>query len=184
MRSSWGLSPRVRGNPPTYPPFHLSLRSIPACAGEPHKARHKQRAIQVYPRVCGGTSRCVRPEGLGHGLSPRVRGNRLHQKLHVAELGSIPACAGEPRINCAPFFLSRVYPRVCGGTRRRARSRMSGRGLSPRVRGNRARKPARSGSSRSIPACAGEPQSCPDVGGRYLVYPRVCGGTSRTRRLT
>ena len=51
-------------------------------------------------------------------------------------------------------------------------------GLSPRVRGNRARYPATPSLCRSIPACAGEPA----VGypGRLTqwVYPRVCGGTN------
>ena len=79
---------------------------------------------RVYPRVCGGT--CHRP-----GLSPRVRGNRSV----VPDMGSIPACAGEPPTTpirrsipacagepgsipaCAGEPRCReVYPRVCGGT--------------------------------------------------------------------
>ena len=50
------------------------------------------------------------------GLSPRVRGN--HRPLHVgaAVVGSIPACAGEPRLELGVLGRGRVYPRVCGGT--------------------------------------------------------------------
>ena len=70
-----------------------------------------------------------------------------------------------------------VYPRVCGGTPAESPSFGPKKGLSPRVRGNPMPNPTGLPSSRSIPACAGEPP------GRTLqqwsgeVYPRVCGGT-------
>ena len=55
-------------------------------------------------------------------------------------------------------------------------------GLSPRVRGNRSRRSGFYRHRRSIPACAGEP----DSGLRRMtdsgVYPRVCGGTSACPR--
>ena len=70
-----------------------------------------------------------------------------------------------------------VYPRVCGGTRMYCPMSPISRGLSPRVRGNRAPGVRARVPVRSIPACAGEPL----VGGCCLawgwVYPRVCGGT-------
>ena len=50
-----GLSPRVRGNPGHWLLLFSSRRSIPACAGEPHKTPPPQRDSRVYPRVCGGT---------------------------------------------------------------------------------------------------------------------------------
>ena len=131
---------------------------------------------------------------------------------------SIPACAGEPEIRRSSTAHGRVYPRVCGGTRwnpsmsrpntgsipacageprscRRWKPFTEYVGLSPRVRGNRRRRPFSPKSSGSIPACAGEPgiPACsggtvglsPRVrGNRGLtmdkgawVYPRVCGGT-------
>ena len=52
-----GLSPRVRGNPPDGIDSIDTLRSIPACAGEPAVARLRAGLLTVYPRVCGGT--CV-----------------------------------------------------------------------------------------------------------------------------
>ena len=36
--------------------------------------------LKVYPRVCGGTTRCRQAKSLSDGLSPRVRGN-LHPDL-------------------------------------------------------------------------------------------------------
>ena len=70
-----------------------------------------------------------------------------------------------------------VYPRVCGGTSRRGCRPIRGWGLSPRVRGNRRPAAAPGHRGGSIPACAGEPLGCYDVGQRQGVYPRVCGGT-------
>ena len=52
----------------------------------------------------------------GLGLSPRVRGNPSVQRGCFRCPGSIPACAGEPFRAAGMFPLSRVYPRVCGGT--------------------------------------------------------------------
>ena len=67
-------------------------------------------------RVCGGTTGRDGDTRYRGGLSPRVRGNhdRLEQIIHVPR--SIPACAGEPLAPQSGPLLSRVYPRVCGGT--------------------------------------------------------------------
>ena len=95
-----GLSPRVRGNRPVLLYPLRSIRSIPACAGEPIHGVGSQSHAAVYPRVCGGTEW----DGLGwqrsEGLSPRVRGNHLVAAYEVHDVGSIPACAGEPGTTC------------------------------------------------------------------------------------
>ena len=153
--------------------------SIPACAGEPARNWCERWQEEVYPRVCGGTGRSVRPTCACRGLSPRVRGNRQAGTVDMNELGSIPACAGEPGSSSLPFQSLRVYPRVCGGTREVVNLRFRENGLSPRVRGNRQRPEPPHPQLGSIPACAGEP---PPLGLRRRtssVYPRVCGGTSR-----
>ena len=120
---SWpptGLSPRVRGNPSSFLRGGRMRRSIPACAGEPPSAlsRAECHAVEVYPRVCGGTSLLrhqpngrwseVYPRVCGgtlsrpdtaitrRGLSPRVRGNLPPAWDWWPSPGSIPACAGEP----------------------------------------------------------------------------------------
>ena len=51
-----GLSPRVRGNQTAQNMGKEQVRSIPACAGEPHRPGAGAVAAEVYPRVCGGTS--------------------------------------------------------------------------------------------------------------------------------
>ena len=52
------------------------------------------------------------------GLSPRVRGNQFLDSGFYKSNRSIPACAGEPADIWALCAELRVYPRVCGGTRR------------------------------------------------------------------
>ena len=54
----------------------------------------------------------------------------------------------------------------------------SGRGLSPRVRGNLLHFQQQVARAGSIPACAGEPSVSKGVGICFQVYPRVCGGTA------
>ena len=74
---SMGLSPRVRGNLSRLLDGLVSLRSIPARAGEPQRAFVSEYLKEVYPRACGGTpAQTTIPLNPG-GLSPRVRGNPI-----------------------------------------------------------------------------------------------------------
>ena len=157
-------------------PYAL-YRSIPACAGEPSSAMSTARRTEVYPRVCGGTMTTSCQTVYHTGLSPRVRGNRGGERRVAESIGSIPACAGEPRSNVRIQRIHRVYPRVCGGTPSYPGMCWIRRGLSPRVRGNRPASPSVGLRTRSIPACAGEPASCAARMATSTVYPRVCGGT-------
>ena len=186
MAAPWawpfGLSPRVRGNLIGQAGVGRAHRSIPACAGEPVSVVGMAFGGSVYPRVCGGTSLISRSSDSILGLSPRVRGNHAAGHNQQAAEGSIPACAGEPEESIRTRLGDEVYPRVCGGTP--CRDLASGRwwGLSPRVRGNRSLPEARRFCPRSIPACAGEPNSMRAPASIIGVYPRVCGGTRPGRR--
>ena len=131
-----GLSPRVRGNQAAYRPVEGPGRSIPACAGEPGGVLPDAGQGWVYPRVCGGTLRQPLYDLGCQGLSPRVRGNLHPHHIRPFRHRSIPACAGEPSSSVSGTRVSKVYPRVCGGTRLRPHRRHVIRGLSPRVRGN------------------------------------------------
>ena len=152
-----GLSPRVRGNRLGWNCHAQQRRTIPACAGEPHKDNVKAVLLRDYPRVCGGTAYRVSLPSAHPGLSPRVRGNPQDRAHDTAHHGTIPACAGEP--NTAPPFPCRIldYPRVCGGTFRNKPFAGDAGGLSPRVRGNHMMNALSVKRSRTIPACAGEP---------------------------
>ena len=180
-----GLSPRVRGNQSGLHQAGRRERSIPACAGEPGGLHQLVQAGTVYPRVCGGTVSSASRTSRGGGLSPRVRGNP-HQRPPVGlQIGSIPACAGEPCGGSPTWRAMKVYPRVCGGTDCEAGILTDEPGLSPRVRGNPVLALRTMTLTRSIPACAGEPRPARGWQSHQGVYPRVCGGTQhgRTRRV-
>ena len=98
----------------------------------------------------------------------------------ILNLGSIPACAGEPSGSTTSTRPQPVYPRVCGGTLTVSDEDENEVGLSPRVRGNLNFANLQANSARSIPACAGEPQASVLLRGLQGVYPRVCGGTVKT----
>ena len=173
-----GLSPRVRGNRHPCIVEGYRVRSIPACAGEPHRSGASMGTDRVYPRVCGGTGDRRGIAEAAWGLSPRVRGNLASMGSRANRTRSIPACAGEPSKMSANSFCLEVYPRVCGGTGRPVAITSADPGLSPRVRGNRFRVVDRSGNKGSIPACAGEPVAMARPKLAEKVYPRVCGGTA------
>ena len=154
-------------------------RSIPACAGEPSPTTTRPTRSMVYPRVCGGTEPPAPEPPPIMGLSPRVRGNQKAPLSARAMSGSIPACAGEPCTGTPPPPPPTVYPRVCGGTGDCSPSKKSPPGLSPRVRGNHRLGQPPVADRRSIPACAGEPQTPLRWRDDIRVYPRVCGGTSK-----
>ena len=155
--SARGLSPRVRGNRVAITFTGFGLGSIPACAGEPPQGAKVMPMPPVYPRVCGGTNHFMAALNSAQGLSPRVRGNPRRTANGAGASRSIPACAGEPwKKNSLPVA-GQVYPRVCGGTFMPPWINDAGRGLSPRVRGNRMAGGRVDGYPRSIPACAGEP---------------------------
>ena len=127
--------------------------------------------------MCGGTPEYLLDHRPGTGLSPRVRGNLGDPVTDADETRSIPACAGEPGAIDHCHGYTRVYPRVCGGTRLCSTQTMVPAGLSPRVRGNHHAPERAAWRRRSIPACAGEPLHGLACIRRSKVYPRVCGGT-------
>ena len=129
--------------------------------------------------MCGGSglhfARAPNPKG----LSPRVRGIRACACAVRRRVGSIPACAGDPKNKEVEARGHRVYPRVCGGSQGCAATGAMLGGLSPRVRGIRSRHAPRGACTGSIPACAGDPTSFTRSRSMSSVYPRVCGGSAQ-----
>ena len=172
-----GLSPRARGNPEGIVGSVPRCRSIPACAGEPRRLRRRNSQLRVYPRVRGGTLINSPMPAQGGGLSPRARGNRCRAQSGRLPARSIPACAGERSAGAGAERLTRVYPRVRGGTKPFNVQPADGTGLSPRARGNHRSRRQQDVALGSIPACAGEPAAPAPAVRRLAVYPRVRGGT-------
>ena len=79
-------------------------------------------------------------------------------RMDIEQIGSIPACAGEPARDGKAQWLAEVYPRLCGGTVSKSTGFNRGSGLSPPVRGNQGALPLCQLIKGSIPACAGEPR--------------------------
>ena len=112
------------------------------------------------------------------GLSPPMRGNPAGTLIALAEEGSIPAHAGEPRPHFLRVVKGEVYPRPRGGTCVFNPQIVASEGLSPPTRGNRRGAAARAVADGSIPAHAGEPSEPSPRTARSRVYPRPRGGTS------
>jgi len=180
---SGGASPRARGNRRAARERAGGAGCIPACAGEPRSGGETDARAGVHPRVRGGTTRFYPAKMDLAGASPRARGNHAIPQHLAGRLGCIPACAGEPSCACFRSLITRVHPRVRGGTWWRPTTSRSSGGASPRARGNRVAALEAELERRCIPACAGEPhlgRADPQEG---RVHPRVRGGTAvRDRR--
>ena len=176
--SSWGLSPRMRGNLGLHHLDGVLVGSIPAHAGEPLTGARWVDRGRVYPRACGGTRDKTKGGLDAEGLSPRMRGNHKPGTFKPRQMGSIPAHAGEPSRQVPnnarkggsipahagePWSLPGtlrglwVYPRACGGTGGGGGGFTVSVGLSPRMRGNPLGRSTGIGGVGSIPAHAGEP---------------------------
>ena len=111
-----GPSPRVRGNPWGLVSLPPQAGPIPACAGQPWLLSSWALLWWAHPRVCGATGPSSIGSLLSRGPSPRVRGNPKNVEGKNAQLGPIPACAGQPGRRCPTPMPPRAHPRVCGAT--------------------------------------------------------------------
>ena len=98
-RHDWGLSPPMRGNLRELRGARLGRGSIPAHAGKPSPRTAWTQYSGVYPRPCGETTTTEFCTMHTQGLSPPMRGNRIHFFLRFVLNGSIPAHAGKPAIS-------------------------------------------------------------------------------------
>ncbi len=136
-RAGMGRSPRARGRRCTQEAAALGQGSIPACAGETSSATCTAPLPRVDPRVRGGDS-----SGSWRGLrvggrSPRARGRPVFNSSWAANMGSIPACAGETEGFPRSASCARVDPRVRGGDSNADALGSVFQGRSPRARGRR-----------------------------------------------
>ena len=177
---STGLSPRMRGSRADLIAHRHRDGSIPAHAGEPCSSLSIRAHRGVYPRACGGAHDVGRGGSQRWGLSPRMRGSHRANPTLPATVGSIPAHAGEPHRRVLPPGRQAVYPRACGGAPRWTNRTPAYRGLSPRMRGSRVSLGLGAVVIRSIPAHAGEPLARVGTSRLRQVYPRACGGASRS----
>ena len=135
--------------------------------------------------MCGEANTAPWDVGFTTGLSPRVRGSQHESQTERRWSGSIPACAGKPRVPTRRQQPPGVYPRVCGEADPVDLQAARLRGLSPRVRGSHVHGREVDVWVGSIPACAGKPATPAGAAPIDRVYPRVCGeADSAPRKMT
>ena len=132
-----GLSPRVRGILFEANDVLVGVGSIPACTGNPAQHCPVCAPAGVYPRVYGESYTLTVMRLPPWGLSPRVRGIQRLAPVGESQIGSIPACTGNPWSRPRPGPRARVYPRVYGESSMAMMRWLPIQGLSPRVRGIR-----------------------------------------------
>ena len=175
MDGGEGPSPRVRGTPGLKSVSGRTVRSIPACAGNPSGPRRPVRSTGVHPRVCGEPHFRRRSRRRPRGPSPRVRGTRRQRIGEFAFQRSIPACAGNPALRPHRAAAGPLHPRVCGEPWVAEQLPQWTGGPSPRVRGTRRRERRSRPAPRSIPACAGPPPPQPPQDARGGSIPACAG---------
>ena len=109
-----GSSPRMRGTPPDSFFPHRTFGIIPAYAGNTAQWSPVRFDEGDHPRVCGEhtvISGCRLSFG---GSSPRMRGTHVVVFPKLAQLGIIPAYAGNTSLSPASTSFLRDHPRVCG----------------------------------------------------------------------
>ena len=125
----------------------------------------------------GETSSKAYPDVVFSGLSPHVRGNQALVSGRRGTQRSIPACTGKPTPCNTPLQTLTVYPRMYGETGSVVGHAHSPLGLSPHVRGNRAKVKRNLTDFGSIPACTGKPTPGHRHHRQRAVYPRMYGET-------
>ena len=132
-----GSSPRLRGTPAWNRGWGMSIRFIPAPAGNARNLQRHGVRLAVHPRACGERVFFPPPSKSVRGSSPRLRGTPVIKPPGPYAERFIPAPAGNAPghfSGCAP---SSVHPRACG-ERSSARAIDQNRcGSSPRLRGTR-----------------------------------------------
>ena len=170
-----GSSPRMRGTPINVPAELEARGIIPAHAGNTSIYRTRLRASRDHPRACGEHD-LVNRHRLGHlGSSPRMRGTLSATEGDRANLGIIPAHAGNTFGGVTIGDGIRDHPRACGEHRGHAGFRVLFRGSSPRMRGTLDYGLHVGKLNGIIPAHAGNTLVTPQAKRTLEDHPRACG---------
>jgi hypothetical protein len=171
--SKTGSSPRARGTPARAARRAVSIRFIPACAGNTPsipafsavhpRVRGEHKLIQGSSHDLNGSSR-VRGEHVSftiyeqsdYGSSPRARGTRAEELRAGHRRRFIPACAGNTTSSACFPNEPTVHPRVRGEHTDKRDSISAMSGSSPRARGTRSTKATSWWSHRVHPRVRGE----------------------------
>ena len=177
-----GLSPLARGTQIQLGKFDYASRFIPAGAGNTTKKASASPRNAVYPRWRGEHLCDRRPECYRDGLSPLARGTHDAVSYAVDFHRFIPAGAGNTGNSARRFCATAVYPRWRGEHRKNRFQFTRRNGLSPLARGTLNFGAIRTGTTRFIPAGAGNTMAWRLTFSARPVYPRWRGEHASARR--
>ncbi len=150
-------------------------RIIPAHAGQTIGGTMKMDTIPDHPRTCGANIDCTNHDDLDSGSSPHMRGKPF-QPIGIGLLRRIiPAHAGQTTRVRTWARPSTDHPRTCGANVGIVDDEPPVEGSSPHMRGKPTASARVRGTTRIIPAHAG--QTSPSANGATGTtdHPRTCG---------
>ena len=150
-----GSSPRARGTPVLQEHFQISIRFIPAGAGNTLSADGRCIARSVHPRGRGEHIAASSAFIGSDGSSPRARGTPVLYRTPTVVQRFIPAGAGNTLGERHAAQVPSVHPRGRGEHDNSSYGWPTADGSSPRARGTRDRYHDPRRPERFIPAGAG-----------------------------
>ena len=127
----------MRGTHYSKTDLNLSVRFIPAHAGNTSSTRALIASVAVHPRSCGEHSFSLRSGNHFVGSSPLMRGTRQKYDDALQIWRFIPAHAGNTSLPVDMQQLKSVHPRSCGEHHCKSTQFFCNRGSSPLMRGTR-----------------------------------------------
>ena len=170
-----GSSPLVRGTVMTTAAGIVSVRFIPARAGNSGIGLGAGALLSVHPRSCGEQLDYSAAFSSCAGSSPLVRGTDESFMVSITDHRFIPARAGNSLSQIISFFTGAVHPRSCGEQDLDREGVSPLPGSSPLVRGTGLLLRTVIRQKRFIPARAGNSCEKPVDKGGITVHPRSCG---------
>ena len=168
----------MRGQPDRLGVTESGGRIIPARAGPTTGICDLTRSLADHPRACGANTMIGTFFSPGNGSSPRVRGQLMHNSADKPLMRIIPARAGPTRRRGRCGSRLPDHPRACGANRGEGRFLRFRYGSSPRVRGQRHRRPSRFHGLRIIPERAGPTPRKNTLHHPGQDHPRACGANA------
>ena len=153
----------------------VTIRFIPACAGNAIRRAAPKLYQPVHPRIRGERRRVREDAYDPTGSSPHTRGTLPHGQTRRFRARFIPAYAGNALRKMQSQHQSSVHPRIRGERCAFVRIDAFVNGSSPHTRGTRYPHLIRAADHRFIPAYAGNAICCVISLTPLTVHPRIRG---------
>ena len=170
-----GSSPPARGTLQDHHRVTGVRRFIPARAGNTPSPSRPFVYVSVHPRPRGEHLQGLRRDRVSNGSSPPARGTLDHLAAHAQHRRFIPARAGNTWRAREASVSASVHPRPRGEHTETSEGPDFGAGSSPPARGTQPRPCRWRGSSRFIPARAGNTVTRSLTSASRSVHPRPRG---------